>query len=126
MISRFLLKIPKAVAILLIRMYQALHGSFFMGVCRFEPTCSHYAVEAIETRGLGMGILLTAGRIARCQPFCKGGWDPVPRGPVPAGPVRYTGFTAGPLLRGFGSAGNAGARNRVSLAPHSPLGESLE
>lgn len=135
MISRILfnlLKIPqilKRPAILLIRMYQALHGSFFMGVCRFEPTCSHYAVEAIETRGLGLGILLTAGRIARCQPFCKGGWDPVPQGPVPDGPIRsarYTGFTAGPLLRGFGSAGNAGARNRAALAPHSPLGESLE
>ena len=68
----------KGLAIFLIRMYQALHGSFFMGVCRFEPTCSHYAVEAIETRGLGKGILLTAFRIARCQPFCKGGWDPVP------------------------------------------------
>jgi uncharacterized protein len=126
MISRLLLRIPKGIVILLIRMYQALHGSFFMGVCRFEPTCSHYAVEAIETRGLGMGILLTAGRIARCQPFCKGGWDPVPQSPVPAGPVRSTGRTAGPLLRGFGAAGNAGARNRVSLAPHSPLGESLE
>ncbi len=102
MISRTLLSIPKGIAILLIRMYQALHGSFFMGVCRFEPTCSHYAVEAIETRGLGMGILLAAGRIARCQPFCKGGWDPVPRDPSP------------------------GLRKRVSLAPHSPLGESLE
>ena len=112
MISRFLIKLPKAFAILLIRMYQALHGSFFMGVCRFEPTCSHYAVEAIETRGLGMGILLTAGRIARCQPFCKGGWDPVPRDSSPSGPGRDNGF--------------AGARIRASLAPHSPLGESLE
>lgn len=121
MISRILMKLPKAVAILLIRMYQALHGSFFMGVCRFEPTCSHYALEAIETRGLGMGILLTAGRIARCQPFCKGGWDPVPPRPVPA-----TGASAGPLFRGFGSADNSGGRVRVSLAPHSPLGESLE
>ena len=113
MSSRILLnplRIPqilKRLAILLIRMYQALHGSFFMGVCRFEPTCSHYAVEAIETRGLGMGILLTAGRIARCQPFCKGGWDPVPASPADWDPI-------------------PGRRIRVSLAPHSPLGESLE
>ncbi len=77
----------KSFAILLIRMYQALHTSFFTGVCRFEPTCSHYAVEAIETRGLGMGVLLTTWRIARCQPFCKGGWDPVPAAPGALDPV---------------------------------------
>lgn len=97
MIFRFLMKLPKAAAILFIRMYQALHGSFFMGVCRFDPTCSHYAVEAIGTRGLGMGLLLTAGRIARCQPFCKGGWDPVPPAPCPAGSVPAG--TASPLRR---------------------------
>ena len=74
--------LPKKIAVFIIRMYQALHGSFYMGCCRFEPSCSHYAVEAIETRGVGMGILLTAFRIARCQPFCKGGWDPVPVGRV--------------------------------------------
>lgn len=68
----------KPLAILLIRFYQALHGSFFFGNCRFHPTCSQYAVEAIETRGMFMGIALTAYRLVRCQPFCKGGWDPVP------------------------------------------------
>lgn len=67
----------------LIRAYQALHGSFFHGVCRFHPTCSQYAFEAIETRGLGVGILLSAWRILRCQPFAKGGYDPVPPRPAP-------------------------------------------
>ena len=70
-------------AIFLIRMYQAVHGSFFHGVCRFHPTCSQYAIEAIETRGLGTGLALIAWRIARCQPFCQGGWDPVPTSPRP-------------------------------------------
>ncbi|MEO7426051.1 MAG: membrane protein insertion efficiency factor YidD [Fibrobacteria bacterium] len=73
--------ILKSSLVFLIRIYQALHGSFFIGCCRFEPTCSHYAVEAIETRGMGRGLLLTAFRIARCHPFCKGGWDPVPTAP---------------------------------------------
>ncbi len=73
--------IPKTLAIFLIRIYQALHGSFFTGCCRFEPSCSHYAMEAIETRGMAKGILLSAFRIARCHPFCKGGWDPVPSVP---------------------------------------------
>lgn len=76
------MSLPKKIAVFIIRMYQALHGSFYLGCCRFEPSCSHYAVEAIESRGLGMGILLSAFRIARCHPFCKGGWDPVPVGPA--------------------------------------------
>jgi uncharacterized protein len=75
-------RFPRALAIFTIRMYQALHGSFYMGCCRFQPTCSHYAVEAIDTHGVGKGVLLSAYRIARCQPFCKGGWDPVPAVPA--------------------------------------------
>jgi putative membrane protein insertion efficiency factor len=61
-----------------IRAYQALHTSFFVGHCRFHPTCSHYALEAIESHGVLKGGLLSAYRILRCQPFCKGGFDPVP------------------------------------------------
>ena len=64
-------------------MYQALQASFYMGSCRFHPTCSHYAVEAFERRGFWMGLFLTTYRLLRCQPFCKGGWDPVPLDPVP-------------------------------------------
>jgi uncharacterized protein len=77
----------KVVAIFLIRMYQSLHASFYLGACRFHPTCSHYAVEAFESRGFFMGLWLTAYRLVRCQPFCQGGWDPVPRDPVPRNSV---------------------------------------
>lgn len=72
----------------LIRAYQALHGSFFHGVCRFHPTCSQYAVEAIESRGLAMGLALSAWRILRCQPFARGGYDPVPAPPRSVPPFR--------------------------------------
>lgn len=48
-------------------------------MCRFEPTCSGYALEAIRTRGIFVGGALTTWRICRCQPFCKGGHDPVPQ-----------------------------------------------
>ncbi|MDE6155255.1 MAG: membrane protein insertion efficiency factor YidD, partial [Eubacterium sp.] len=41
-------------------------------------TCSHYAIEAIEIHGIFKGALLAIWRILRCNPFCKGGWDPVP------------------------------------------------
>lgn len=46
--------------------------------CRYEPTCSHYAIEALEKHGAIKGSLMAAGRICRCHPFIKGGVDPVP------------------------------------------------
>jgi len=46
--------------------------------CRFTPTCSAYAAEAIMVHGPFKGVLLAIGRLLRCQPFCKGGYDPVP------------------------------------------------
>jgi putative membrane protein insertion efficiency factor len=47
-------------------------------MCRFEPTCSGYALQAIRERGILVGCTLTLWRLLRCQPFCKGGHDPVP------------------------------------------------
>ncbi|NLC78883.1 MAG: membrane protein insertion efficiency factor YidD [Ruminococcaceae bacterium] len=47
--------------------------------CRFVPTCSEYAMQAIETRGVIVGLALSAWRLLRCNPFCKGGYDPVPQ-----------------------------------------------
>jgi putative membrane protein insertion efficiency factor len=53
--------------------------------CRFHPTCSEYAVQAVETHGLLRGAGLSAWRLARCQPFSKGGYDPVPPPAKPGG-----------------------------------------
>ena len=47
--------------------------------CRFHPTCSEYAVEAVETRGVIIGMALATWRVLRCNPFNKGGYDPVPQ-----------------------------------------------
>jgi putative membrane protein insertion efficiency factor len=63
----------------IIRLYQKIHPAFFSGCCRFYPTCSNYAIEAIETHGLLKGMALGTWRILRCQPLCKGGFDPVPK-----------------------------------------------
>lgn len=61
-----------------IRAYQYIHPAFFRGTCRFYPTCSHYAIESLETHGAIKGFYLAVFRILRCHPFCKGGYDPVP------------------------------------------------
>lgn len=62
----------------LFRAYRVAISPAIGNVCRFEPTCSHYAEEAIATWGLGRGLLLAIWRILRCQPFGKAGLDPVP------------------------------------------------
>ena len=69
----------KKVLIFLIKTYQlTLSPRFSHGSCSFTPTCSQYALEAIEVHGIFKGCLLAAWRILRCNPFSKGGWDPVP------------------------------------------------
>jgi len=62
----------------LIRIYQSTIGPALPPACRFEPTCSHYAYEAIERHGLLRGGWLAIKRLARCQPFGTSGYDPVP------------------------------------------------
>ena len=69
----------KKVLIFLIKTYQmTLSPRFSHGSCRYTPTCSQYALEAIEIHGIFKGCLLADWRILRCNPFSKGGWDPVP------------------------------------------------
>jgi len=63
---------------LLIRGYQLGLSPLFGPRCRFYPSCSHYAMEAIDTHGAIRGTWLAIKRIARCHPFNDGGFDPVP------------------------------------------------
>jgi putative membrane protein insertion efficiency factor len=62
----------------LIRIYQSTIGLALPPACRYQPTCSHYAYEAIERYGVLRGSWLAAKRLARCQPFGGSGYDPVP------------------------------------------------
>lgn len=68
----------KYVFIALIRFYRRFISPLFPPRCRFTPTCSQYALEAFTKYGFFKGFYLTAWRILRCNPFCKGGYDPVP------------------------------------------------
>lgn len=60
------------------RFYQRFISPLTPPSCRFYPTCSHYAVEAVEKHGTLKGAYLAVRRIGRCHPFHKGGFDPVP------------------------------------------------
>ncbi|MBW4466260.1 MAG: membrane protein insertion efficiency factor YidD [Pegethrix bostrychoides GSE-TBD4-15B] len=62
----------------LIKGYRLLVSPLFHPTCRFYPTCSQYAIEAIERFGALKGSQLAVGRILRCQPLHHGGYDPVP------------------------------------------------
>ncbi|MBE6797846.1 MAG: membrane protein insertion efficiency factor YidD [Ruminococcaceae bacterium] len=62
----------------LIRFYQKNISPMKISCCRFQPTCSNYAIEAIKVHGAFKGFFLAVWRILRCNPFCRGGYDPVP------------------------------------------------
>lgn len=62
----------------LVRGYRLLLSPWLGSACRFSPTCSAYAIEALERHGALGGSYLTVARLARCQPWCQGGHDAVP------------------------------------------------
>jgi len=68
----------KHVMIWLIGLYRKFISPLKPPCCRFTPTCSAYAIEAFKKRGFFVGLILTLGRILRCNPLFKGGYDPVP------------------------------------------------
>lgn len=74
----------------LIRLYQALSAGR-PPACRYTPSCSQYAIEAIERHGPIRGVVLAARRVARCNPFSSGGYDPAPpeRQPASGRPCRH-------------------------------------
>jgi putative membrane protein insertion efficiency factor len=71
-------RIPQRALILLVRAYRLLLKPSLGNACRFEPTCSAYALEALERHGATRGSALATWRLLRCHPWCQGGLDPVP------------------------------------------------
>jgi putative membrane protein insertion efficiency factor len=74
MMKSFLLSMVKA--------YRLFLSPWLGSACRYEPTCSVYALQALQAHGAAVGSYLTVSRIARCHPWCEGGIDPVPVEPT--------------------------------------------
>ncbi|HTJ87332.1 MAG TPA: membrane protein insertion efficiency factor YidD [Terriglobales bacterium] len=74
---------PRSFALLLLRAYKYAVSPMFPPSCRYTPTCSEYAAEAIERHGVVLGSGMALWRLLRCHPFVRGGFDPVPIGTAP-------------------------------------------
>jgi len=72
------LLLPRNCAVLLLRAYRAAISPLYGDVCRYYPSCSAYALQAIQEHGLAIGTVLGVRRIARCHPWAAGGVDDVP------------------------------------------------
>ena len=85
---------PRTLLIGAVRGYRFFLKPWLGNACRFEPTCSAYAMAALQQHGAAAGTYLAAARILRCHPFCQGGHDAVPEHP----PALFTRFVkkAGP------------------------------
>jgi putative membrane protein insertion efficiency factor len=89
--STFMVSVPRRVLTVLVHGYRLLLRPLLQPSCRYEPSCSAYALEALDRHGAGAGSYLALHRLLRCHPFCPGGVDPVPQHP----PALFTRFTRG-------------------------------
>jgi uncharacterized protein len=73
-----LVSMPQRLLVALVRAYRFFLSPWLGSACRFEPTCSAYALQALQQHGATAGSYLTLRRLVRCHPWCEGGHDPVP------------------------------------------------
>lgn len=78
MLLQSLLRLPNYLFIYMIRFYQIALSPLLPRTCRFEPSCSHYGLQALRQYNILKAIYLTIRRIVRCHPFNPGGYDPLP------------------------------------------------
>ena len=74
--------LPRQALIALVRAYRFVLKPWLGNACRFEPSCSAYALQALQRHGAAAGTALSAARLLRCHPWCAGGLDPVPEHPT--------------------------------------------
>jgi putative membrane protein insertion efficiency factor len=96
-----------------VRVYQAFFSALMPSACKFYPSCSHYAAEAVRIHGAGRGSLLALRRLSRCHPFTHGGVDLVPdAADFPRAGKSSTGFSLG----GFSAANKKKTQTKVCAA----------
>jgi uncharacterized protein len=88
-------RFPKTLLLALLRGYKWTLSPFLPPACRYVPTCSEYAAEAIERHGALRGSMMAAWRVLRCHPFVRGGYDPVPTNHVAPDAPAHSHGTAG-------------------------------
>ena len=102
--AQFVGLLPRNACVLVLRVYRAVVSPIYGDVCRYYPSCSSYALQAVQLHGLVLGSVLGARRLLRCHPWAAGGVDDVPTSiplhrPAP-GRTRFAvtrlGFVAGP------------------------------
>lgn len=76
--GRTLRAVPRRALISLVQLYRTWISPLRPPTCRFTPTCSEYAVEALSAHGAVKGVYLSTIRLLKCGPWHRGGWDPVP------------------------------------------------
>ena len=92
------------ISLALVQFYRIFLSHFFGGACKFYPSCSKYAQEAIALHGARRGIVLALKRLGRCRPFTKGGFDPVPDtydSETPVNRIPMRNFPAGNTYKTF-------------------------
>ena len=72
------MSLARRAALAALSAYKRWISPLLPGACRFTPTCSEYAAEAVRLHGVARGLWLAAGRLLRCRPFARAGYDPVP------------------------------------------------
>ncbi len=86
-------QLPRDALVLVVRGYRLMLKPWLGNACRFEPTCSQYALTALQRHGAMVGATIAVGRILRCHPWCDGGCDPVPE----RAPALFTRFGFGTI-----------------------------
>ena len=97
-----------------IRFYQKWISPLKPPCCRFTPSCSGYALEAFQKRGFFVGFALTVWRVLRCNPFCMGGYNPVPEKGFDRYPVRIPKYTNGQEHKASGTEQGSLQKNEES------------